>query len=1287
MTRIRDIQRTAAFAWSPDTAPFIATGTQAGAVAADFSDNTQLELWDLDLENAHVGGELAPVASVTADSRFYDIAWGKVSNDKPRGIIAGALENGSLDLWSVDAFDPLVSRATKHTGSIKSLQFNPFKSELLATAGAKGELYVWDLNNTENPFLLGNRAARADDFDCLDWNKKVPHILVTGGNGGFVTVWDVKSKKESLTLNNLGRKAVSAVAWHPEQQTKLITATPDDTNPVILLWDLRNSNAPERTLSGHELGVLSLSWCKQDTDLLLSCGKDNRTICWNPQTGEKLGEFPVVANWTFKTQWNPRNPSLSATASFDGKIVVQTLQNTNPTSSQVDNPGATLLDADDFFSRASNAQTSSFTLKQPPKWLRTPVGASFGFAGKLVSFTSPEPQAGQPRRSAVKISTFAVDSGVSSATKNFEKALREGNLVSVCDLRRQDAKTDEEKADWKILRTLFEANPREKLIEYLGFKEEDLEDTDAGMDTRNTNGEGENQSLDQSDGPAVKDKRLSSFFADTGADSENFLADLSSIQSTRGAKANNPFQIFTGNESGADRKITRAVVLGQFEKAVDVCLKEDRISDAFMLAICGGEKCIEKVKAAYFTKNAKGPNYLRVLASIVGKNLWDVVHNAGLANWKEVMVALCSFADGKDFPDLCEALGDRLEQELGLIEGRKEARKHASFCYLAGSKLEKVVDIWIEELHEDEKAGLEETSDDSTFAVHARSLQNLIEKVTVFREAVKFSDQEKSLSSGWKLHVLYEKYCEYADVAASHGQLEVAERYLDLLPTNYPAATVARNRVKEASGKGATITQARKPQKPAVTGYGAQQHQAASSPYQPQQSATATTGPANPYAPPAPMAAPANPYGAPTTAPQPGSYAPPTLPTGANPYAPPAVTQGYKPSLYQPAQPTQVSGQYGTGYPGYNASGFGQPPPQRNFSPTASVPPPSQASNMVNWNDTPNVTKMPRRATPSATAPVTSPFPGAPSAPSPPTTSMPFGAPPPRGSSVPPPPKNAAPPQRVQSPAQHQLRSQSPVAQAQVPYALAAQTFHPSQLSYASAPPPTAAASRYTPAPAPAAAAAAPQPRQNQTLPPPPQGAFVGVRQGGPGPQYAHPPTAFSQPPTPAPYAPAPSQNQGSQYGAAPGPSQYGPPPTQRPPSQPAQLETAPPPKAQTPVPPPSKHPAGDRTHIPSQYRPIFELLTSDFERVKQRAPPAFQRQVKDTEKRLNILYDHINNKDVLSQEALESMLELSKALVAKDYATAHSIQVDLVTNRTSECNIWMPGVKRLIEMSRATPE
>ena len=33
-----------------------------------------------------------------------------------------------------------MSRTSMHSGAIKALQFNPFRSELLATAGAKGEV-------------------------------------------------------------------------------------------------------------------------------------------------------------------------------------------------------------------------------------------------------------------------------------------------------------------------------------------------------------------------------------------------------------------------------------------------------------------------------------------------------------------------------------------------------------------------------------------------------------------------------------------------------------------------------------------------------------------------------------------------------------------------------------------------------------------------------------------------------------------------------------------------------------------------------------------------------------------------------------------------------------------------------------------------------------------------------------------------------------------------------------------------------------------------------------------
>lgn len=70
MVRLREIPRTATFAWSPGSAPpLIATGTRAGAVDADFSDETTLELWDLGLDDVDQGTELKPVGSISTDAR------------------------------------------------------------------------------------------------------------------------------------------------------------------------------------------------------------------------------------------------------------------------------------------------------------------------------------------------------------------------------------------------------------------------------------------------------------------------------------------------------------------------------------------------------------------------------------------------------------------------------------------------------------------------------------------------------------------------------------------------------------------------------------------------------------------------------------------------------------------------------------------------------------------------------------------------------------------------------------------------------------------------------------------------------------------------------------------------------------------------------------------------------------------------------------------------------------------------------------------------------------------
>ena len=1298
MGRLRSVDRTAVFAWSNGSgAPLMVTGTRTGALDDSFSSETKLELWNLKLDDIAKEEELKPAGTITTDSGFNDIAWSEPTDDHPLGVIAGALENGSIDLWDAEKLrnggsDAFISRTTKHSGAAKALQWNPHRHNLLASVGAKGEIFIYDLNNMANPFRLGGAAARADDFECLDWNKqeKTAHILATGSSGGFVTVWDVKQKKDILTLNNQGRKAVSAVAWDPEESTKLATASASDQEPAILLWSLRNSSAPERTLKGHELGVLRLSWCLQDPDLLLSCGKDNNTICWNARTGEKYGDFAAGSNWAFETRWNPHNPSLIASASFDGKILITSTQSTN--SKPEDQAQANqALDDSDFFAKAqSQPQDISFSIPKAPKWMARPSSVSFGFGGKLVRVST------SGKKSKVSMETFSVETAIGQTAQKFEERLKSGDVEGILSNKLDNAKTDEEKADWQVIETLSAGSSRKKLREYLGFEDESADDLAKKTEKLSVNGEKKEETNGDGD----------DFFGSVSND-DSFLADLAA---TKGAKTNNPFSIYTGSESDADKSITRSLMLGNFESAMETCLAEDRMSDAFMIAVCGGQKCIDKVQTAYLRKQGKGgKSYLRILASVVGKNLWDMVHNADLSNWKEVMATLCTYADGTEFADLCEALGDRLEEAFQADGAEKTMRRDASFCYLAGSKLEKVVSNWVQELREQEKSALEAEQDENDFSVHAKCLQDFIEKVSVFRKVTNFRDSHEQQDEEWKLAPLYSLYAEYADILAAHGQLSTAEQYLDLLPGQFNGAESAQQRVRQATRKAAPAGQ----RQPAA----AAQRNSARIPPTPQAPLSAAQplinqarnqGP-SPYTPAGNT--PAIPSGAQGPfaqgAPQPNPYAPPNAaPQG--PYAP----QGgqYAPSGFQPSQPPP-SGPYGGYQPPQQAASI--PPPPRAGTASPSAPPPAaQAKSTGDWNDMPaNFFKQPtsRRGTPGpGPQPISSPFPNAPQhvGSPPPPTGPPSQFGPRGGTPLPPPPKAGEAPPKVTSPPSTNMQD----SQGR-PSSSASRTYAPSQpaggvgstLPTPAAPPVPRGASPYQPPPSTSNAAPS-----NRYAPAP--GSQPSPAPGGPGP-YGQRPIA------PNPYAQQPPQQ--NQYGQPPPQAQPTPPPPRvgPPPSGPPRA-TGPPPSgpprnsmsspsatrqqvqlpqtaadakaaaaensAPTTLPQaPAKptHPRGDRSHIPASAQPIVDLLVPEINRIKSVAPAQYKPQVDDMEKRINILFDHLNNGDLLSEETVGQMVEISRSVQAREWEKAMQGFTEMQTAKMeTEGTHWMVSLTILSE-------
>ena len=266
---------------------------------------------------------------------------------------------------------------------------------------------------------------------------------------------------------------------------------------------------------------------------------------------------------------------------------------------------------------------------------------------------------------------------------------------------------------------------------------------------------------DSQDGPlAIPRSRyaVDSSVAATIGSGPSSVASASEAPCSRG----NTFRIYPSEESETDQLVTKALVLGDFESAVEFCLSSERYADALLLAIKGGEDLLQRTQKAYFSRGAVGNTYIRLFESIVTNDLADVVQNADLAEWADIFVVLCTFASGDEFSRLAEQLGNRLEFQADVLRAQVEEdgadhalelRKTATLTYLAAGRLERLINIWIREMVEEESRRVQEedSGSDSRYAVHVHGLQTFVEKVTVFRGAVEYTDPDLTIYvRGWR---------------------------------------------------------------------------------------------------------------------------------------------------------------------------------------------------------------------------------------------------------------------------------------------------------------------------------------------------------------------------------------------------------------------------------------------------------------------------------------------------------------------------------------------------------
>lgn len=766
MACIKSASRSALVAFSPQS-PYLACGTMAGAVDLSFSSLASLEIFHLDFQSD--GTDLLSVAECPSGERFNRLSWSKsgsaASEKFSLGLIAGGLVDGSISIWnpislirSKDIDGSLIGRLSKHAGPVRGLEFNVNLPNQLASGADEGEIYIWDLSNpaepTHFPALKGTGVQGEVSF--LSWNHKVHHILASTSYSGTTMVWDLKRQKPVISFTESNKRRCSVLQWNPDVATQLIVASDDDNSPSLRLWDVRNTISPLKEFFGHSKGVIAMEWCPNDSSFLLTCAKDNRSICWDTLTGEIVCELPASTNWNFDVHWYPKTPGVISASSFDG-ISIYNIEAFNRAASE-----------DGDFTGTSG---SSVHLRAP-KWLKRSIGVSFGFGGRLVSFRPSSSLGGaSPGNSEVYLHNLVTELNLVNHSSEFESAILNGERASLrrlCDRKSQESESEDDKETWGFLKVMCEddGTARTKLLAHLGFtvhteRNENVCD-ELGQEITDT------PRLDETTASkmgTIEGSEFGEYPIDNGEEFFNNLrtpkADPSlsfshfRVESgviTNGEQVLQEVEVLGEmSDSSFDEGIHRALVVGDYKEAVLQCISANRMADALVIAHVGGSALWESTLDQYLKKSHS--SYLRVVSAITKNDLMSIVKTRPLYTWKETLALLCTFAQKEEWSVLCETLASRL-----MVVGNTLA---ATLCYICAGNIDQTIEIWSRSL-ESEHGG----------KTHVDLLQGLMEKTIILALA---TGQKHFGASVTKLVE------NYAELLANQGLLTTAMEYLKLL--------------------------------------------------------------------------------------------------------------------------------------------------------------------------------------------------------------------------------------------------------------------------------------------------------------------------------------------------------------------------------------------------------------------------------------------------------------------------------------------------------------------------
>lgn len=490
-------------------------------------------------------------------------------------------------------------------------------------------------------------------------------------------------------------------------------------------------------------------------------------ICWDLSSGTPEPHCDVPCpQMTFEAKWAPHKPSLLSAASFNGTVSIHSMQ-----------------------------QSQGEQSKYCPKWYSKPCGVAFGFGGKMLSFGKKSTGTTSWCHSLL----VPNEPEVVPAADAFETWMNEQKLKDYCDARLAKSSDTHEKLMWQVMAAQFDAEAgKANLPQLLGFDGEKIlqkaeqflgakpGSTLAGPPAEDSQTPAPQVSAAPPPAPLIDADQAVDFFNQLTIDNEKkqeqeqMQKEQLDKELAAAAMAVVSVDVSTTDWSGgAELMIKEALLIGNLAAAVECCFKAGKMAEGLLLASGGGTPLFSAARDEYL--RIKGDAFLTSMGHIMTNNFETLVANSNLMTWTETLAILATYS-GDQYKPLCEQLALRLEKE-------KFDTRSAVVCYICAGNFPKTVNIW--------------TSQPSC-GTQKLALQDLVEKMAVLQDAVKFGQADQVFNS---------KITQYADILANSGRLVASMRYLLLLRDD-TSSSILRDRIYNSAPRQMSQQFGRAPQFP-----------------------------------------------------------------------------------------------------------------------------------------------------------------------------------------------------------------------------------------------------------------------------------------------------------------------------------------------------------------------------------------------------------------------------------------------------------------------------------------